>query len=483
MKFSERTFRRLFSVSLYKNRRLLLGEMDFYKDFTQETRGDPYPILCRSEETEERIENARYYVTSGEKGGIARLIGGHFPFASYETRLLSLHGRAGFLFRTDGRETAVLLEAGRDGDLFLVVRDEEQEEKTALRERFRPGLRFILSTRGDRADIYLDWEGMPRFSMTAELPSLEHILREDVFRKSAAAFFAGGEAATDSVTSFLDSGVSQADIRPVKYENGEPFLRDGKLYLTLSVRLEEGSYQGVFAWIPGTAEFEMTGALFFAAGDGSIAGDVASSLHFDRRMGKWILWACSFSHGHVLARACAEGELLRGVHIVDVHLMAPMGGKDPDSAFLGKRGDEDPDLIWSEERGKWILSLCRLTGEEKKYRYFFFESDDPLDGFRYVSQTGSGEDTGGSLICEEGELVLCCGRRFDARAEYRVYDPENPGSYELLHFDYDDGGFRGWGSLIFYKSGTRSRIFHLTFDRARGSGYNWSYGNLYCFEG
>lgn len=483
MRLSGRTFHRLFSINLYKNRRLLLGEMDFFKDFTKETRGDPYPVFRRSEGARETIGHARYRVTSEDEGGVTRLLCGHFPFASYEARLRFLRGRAGFVFRADGREAAVLLEADGNGQLFLVVREEGCEERIRMEARFRPGLAFLLSTRGDRIDVYLAEESVPRFQTTVTLKALSGILREEVFRTSFAAFCAGGEAETDRVTSFLDSGISQADIRPVKYENGAPYVRDGKIYLTLSVRMEEGSYQGVFSWIPGTAEFEMTGALFFAAGDGTIAGDVAASLHYDRRVDDWILWICSFSHGHVLARTRARGEFLRGVHIVDVRLMEPMGPGDHDEAFLGKEGDEDPDLIWSEERGEWILSLCRLTGTERKYRYFFFASEDPLDGYTCFARTGSGEDTGGSLLYDEGKLLLSCGSRFDARAEYRIYDPENPGAYELLRFDYDDGGFRGWGSLVAWESGNRIRLFHLTFDRAKGSGYNWSYGNLYCFEG
>jgi hypothetical protein len=30
--------------------------------------------------------------------------------------------------------------------------------------------------------------------------------------------------------------------------------------------------------------------------------------------------------------------------------------------------------------------------------------------------------------------------------------------------------------------GSRIRRFWLTFDRHNGSDYEWSYGNLYCFE-
>ena len=38
------------------------------------------------------------------------------------------------------------------------------------------------------------------------------------------------------------------------------------------------------------------------------------------------------------------------------------------------------------------------------------------------------------------------------------------------------------GCVIPVKTGSRMRHFLLTFDRHNGSGYNWSYGNFYCFE-
>ncbi len=76
----------------------------------------------------------------------------------------------------------------------------------------------------------------------------------------------------------MDSGISQADIRPIRYENGDVMIEQGKIYLSASIRLQEGCFQGIFSWVPGTAQFELTGALFFDAGDGLWAGDVASSI-------------------------------------------------------------------------------------------------------------------------------------------------------------------------------------------------------------
>ena len=49
-------------------------------------------------------------------------------------------------------------------------------------------------------------------------------------------------------------------------------------------------------------------------------------------------------------------------------------------------------------------------------------------------------------------------------------------------FDHPDGRFRGWGTVMPLRLGSRTRYFWLTFDRHGGSDYTWSYGNLYGFE-
>ena len=89
-----------------------------------------------------------------------------------------------------------------------------------------------------------------------------------------------------------------------------------------------------------------------------------------------------------------------------------------------------------------------------------------------------------AAVFDLGELSTCkrifaCGNSFNLRANYRIYTKD--GMIEPT-FDFDDGGFRGWGTIIPVKMGSR-RYFWLTFDRHNASDYNWSYGNIYCFEG
>jgi hypothetical protein len=74
-------FKRKFSISMYKNMNIPMGEMSFLKDFVNDTRGDLYPLLEKSAGCFERAGENRYYVSGGRA---ERVFSQLFPFATYE---------------------------------------------------------------------------------------------------------------------------------------------------------------------------------------------------------------------------------------------------------------------------------------------------------------------------------------------------------------------------------------------------------------
>jgi hypothetical protein len=256
-------------------------------------------------------------------------------------------------------------------------------------------------------------------------------------------------------------------------------VENGKIYLTASVRLQEKMHQGVFSWIPGTAEIDMCGALFYDSGDGRWCGDVAASVIYHRAEKRWYLWVCSFNHDHVLGHACFEGDPRFGVNVVDIELMKKAEEGNTYRDLVGFSGDEDPDMIYDEEGGRWLMAICRLDPESRRYRYVFFASQAPFEGYRYIGRGYEGAETGGSFVRIKGKLHFVCGNDFKLTSNYRIY---SEGGMVNAKFDLPDGGFRGWGTLLPIKCIGRTRYFWLTFDRHNGSDYNWSYGNIYCFE-
>lgn len=470
MEWKQWKFHRLFSKTMYKNLKLPLGVMAFTKDFVTDRRGDLYPLISKTPDCEETVENNCYKVL---RGSAERLIGRYFPFATYEATVTAETGAWGFSFSIpDGKATVVY-----DGSGFIFTAPDKTERFEYPKNA--ETMTVVVSCRGRSFDVYVLENGKPNIVCAFRTESFSGATLQKVFEKGFVSLQAGAGVRVRAVSFYLDCGVSQGDMRHIRYENGEVMVQDGKVYLSMSVRLEEGTYQGIFSWIPGTSEFQLTGALFFDCGDGRWCSDVASSILYHREKKMWYLWYCSFSHGHIPAHAAFRGDPRFGVNVIDTTLMEPAGPEHTIMDFVGFQRDEDPDFYFDEKSGKWRMAICRIDPATGNYRYVFFESDDPFEGYTFLGQGYDGCETGGSFTMLDGERIFACGNSFSKRADYRIYHADG---MREAKFDFDDGGFRGWGTIIPVEMGSRTRHFWLTFDRHKGSEWNWSYGNLYCFE-
>ena len=810
-------FHRLFSINPYRSLRMKLCEMSFCKDWPHTDRGEPYPIVREvGAALGEKVEDGRIAFSADEPGERARLIGRFFPYASSEVCVDALDGegaRVGLEFAArSGRGSSYTAEDAPGLCVFVERAGAEvcvcHEEFVGGRSlgvvrhgtrAFTPGGVLFVSAHGAFFDVSLGRE----FVCTIQAEGFSDICRRSAFMNAGVSLYvalpAGGRAAVSRAESFLDGGLSHADMKPVRYEDGTPILENGRLFLTLSSRLQAGAYQYVVSWKPSTCELRPEGAIFFDYGDGRWCADVAISLIYHRERREWLFWATAFSHGHILCHGTSAGDPRFGITALDATLMeaqkpdsdvsngglpiqtsgaekdgelaqtkdctcgkvgaartsasddvlsvqagdcgaemadglartedcacgkvgavrasasddvlsAQAGGRvaemdggqaqteecacgkvgaarafasddalsaqagwrgaemadgqtrtedcacgkvgaarasasddvlsaqagwrvaeiadgqtrtedcacgkvgaarafasdevlsvqaggrvaemdggqaqtkecacgkagaarafasdevlsvqagvarisasdevlsvqaggrvaemadgqartkdcacgkvgaarafasddvlsvqvgaarafasddvlsvqaggrvasvaelDDDTLWLAKTGDEDPDFTYDRERGKWYMTICRSV-KGAGYRYFLFESDEPFSGYRHVCHTESGENTGGLMVRIRGRRALVCGSDFKARAEYRVYPLGDFSHFQRLMCDFDDGGFRGWGSLMPVPCGNRTKYVWMTFDRHNGSDYNWSYGNLYAYE-
>ena len=469
-------FKRKFSLSMYKNMGISLGEMCFLKDFVNDTRGDLYPLLEKSPDCTERISENRYYVSGGSA---ERMFCQLFPFATYELNVQSVCGEVGFVFRLPDVAASITM-VSRESGRHLSYRCAERTQVIDIPESFTEHSPWLVTLRPGYFDIYYRQNGGANYLATVEEPLFAESNRYNTFKDSNVSLIASGEVCVISAAACLDNGVSIADFRAVRYEDGTVIHEGGKIYFTCSIRAHASSYQAIFSWVPGTTQLEMTGALFFDHGDGFWRGYVASVLLYNRKAGKWYVWTSSFAHAHILAYGQFDGDPRFGISVADVTIMDKAGENDPLTAFLGFHRDEDPDLVYDTENDRWLLAICRIDNNTNKYVYTFFESNDPFRNFRYIGRGVDGaSETGGCFLRVDGELHFVCGNAFDKRSEYRIY---NKDGMKEAKFRYPDGGFRGWGCVIPVTLGSRKRYFWLTFDRHNGSSYNWSYGNFYCFE-
>ena len=500
LSLSEMHFHRRWCVNPAHLLRYPLARMDLHHDFlAMPERGDPYPLLARCGDPAERVENGRWVTENpgAKPASLCRMVGGYFPFTTSAVRIgeLSEGAALGVCVRSEGHALALLCRrSGARGELLL---RRDGEEVSLGESEYAPGTELRIALAGVFFDLWtLSPGGEPCFLHTGEYPPFADIARRDIFSHAEVAVIcelpAGGAAACEGAESYLDAGAAQADLRPICYEDGSPMLEDGRLYLTLSVRNRSCEFQAVCSLLPGSCDLRMEGAHFFDQGDGRYGGGGASCVRFDRATGLWYVWSISFYPKHILCHAVARTDLRHGLHLLRMTEMPTekegeeMPTLSDDRLFLGKFGDEDPALFFDTARREWLLCVCRVIreGEEERYCYHLFRSRDPFDGFVFDSRTEIGSNTGGSFLRVGGKLVFVCGSDFSARARYDIFDPEDGmrhlGSIAVRH---DDGGFRGWGSIVPIPCGSDLVYHWITFDRQLSAPEgNWSYGNIYCFE-
>lgn len=471
MNIQDMTWHRLFSQSFCKSKKLPLSEMSFVRDFITDTRGDLHPLISKSEDCRESVKDNAYHLLAGRA---QRLLGQYFPYASYEVRFSASPGSCGFVFQIPNAQASVICNANS-----VTFAADDREETLPLPDTANERT-MIVTCRRQYFDVYFPQNGVARFFHTFCAESFENCAAQKVFQRGFATVSAAGSVDIHAASFYIDCGVAQADIRPVHYENGDILHENGKIYLTLSVRMQENGFQGTFSWVPGTSRLELTGAVFFDCGDGIWRNYLASSLLFDRGTKQWYVWVSAFEHQRQLACGAFAGDPRFGVNVVDVTVMDTAADGDSYQDFVSFKGDEDPDFYYNEEENKWYMAVCRIDPVTQSYRYAFFTSDDPFTGYRYIGCGHTGDETGGSFVTVEGQRLFVYGNAFNKRANYRIYSKD--GIFDAK-FDFDDGGFRDWGSIIPVRQGSRTRCFWITFDRQKGSDYNWSYGNIYCFEG
>lgn len=464
-------FKRKFSKTMYKNLKINLGEMTFFKDFVNDTKGDLYPIKDKSDDCLEFVKDNRYVL---ESGSISRMICQFFPYATYKATYTASNADVGFLFNlvdTDARLTL-------NGNVLSFECNGRKEEKELASNLISEENSLIVSCRPGAFDVYLEINGKPEYQHTVYEDAFLDSNIESVFSNSYAYLYVSGIAIIKEACSYIDSGISFADIRPIKYEDGEVIQEDGKIYFTATIRMQENSFQGIFSWNYTTSSINLTGAVFYDSGDGRWRNYLAPVFIYHREKKEWLIWVSSFEHKHILAYSKFEGDPRFGVNVVDVKFMKEASPDSDITDFVGFKGDEDPDLLYDEQNGRWLLAICRVV-PKIGYAYLFFESDDPFLNFRYIGRGEPGSETGGSFVRRNGELAFVCGNAYSPRSQYRIYTKHG---MEIADFNHPDGGFRGWGSVFKIKAGSRTRYFWLTFDRHNGSNYGWSYGNFYCFE-
>jgi hypothetical protein len=218
---------------------------------------------------------------------------------------------------------------------------------------------------------------------------------------------------------FGQAGVRDPHV--VQHADGRPFIRDGKLYLTMT-NAGLGFFQQAHwaVWtldLTNPTRLEQVAVLFFAR-DGVVLGDHAGQIVYDDRTGRFILLMSSWGdfnfQGVHIRHATTRANVLSGVHVIPTErLPLPTAVSSWDPALT--RVD-----------GRWRLAFVESEAQQPAFIFHPALAIGPRgadysEGLTLVGADNTVDQTEGTIIQRVGHQWYLFASDGDAR-NYPVYD-------------------------------------------------------------
>lgn len=344
--------------------------------------------------------------------------------------------------------------------------------------------KIILQMVGSGLVLYHQDQALPAVIGQSDFSSYLDLRRKDILQSFQSKLFLhlkDAEVEISRIEMALTTGVGQADIRAITYENGEPFLDQGRLWYTMSIRGRALPHhiQGVFSMDPGIFDIRLEGVILFDRDDGILRNELASHIFYDRKDKVWRGLTTGFS-----AYANPEKEKKQ--------LLAIESNRDPRFGFsimkaspFGMVGDiEDPHILYDEKAGKWRMLTCEnLQG----YKAIVLESDHWDRDYTKIAGPVTHNSTGTS-IQKIGDQRYC----FSGSKEREIFIYTYPDLKEVGVLDMDlppwneSSGTRVWPNVVQLPEAYPFPYVALMMDRFNYPGMkgpHWTYGALYLYHG
>jgi len=420
-------------------------------------------------------------------------LGGFNPFATYIMDVSNFEGQGqiGFQFSDDRDNQFIVslhVEENKilDAKLNIMVQGEDKLDTSILTNipgdiKF-PG-RIILQMLGSGLNLLWQETGLPIMIGQSDFSEFIDLRKTKYFHSFSANLYFNLLEAKVSIRhaeSSFTTGLGQADIRAMTYKDGSPFLDQGRLWYTISIRGRALPHhiQGVFSLDPSVFDIRLEGVIVFDRGDGILRNEISSHIFYDKEKDIWQGLTTGFS---AYANAGEEKQIL-----------AVESKKDPRFGFsimqarpTGIVGDiEDSHILFDEEAQKWRLLTCE---NHQGYKAVILESDTWDEGYQRISGPVE-ENSTGTSIQKIGEKQFCfAGSSAREIFIYSYPDLEKVGTLNMDLPPWDpSSGTRVWPNVVMLPAGYPSRFVALMMDRYNFPGQegpHWSYGALYLYFG
>lgn len=450
----------------------------------------------RGEHSEVALDGQLLTIHSERETETAIWFGGFNPFATYSLDIQTAKGtgEVGFEFSdAEGKNRFLVKVAFGDSlltDARLKVLDGDQvvaDESIAINAGKVQNAKgkLILQMLGSGLTLFMQQGGeLPQVIGQSDFNPYLDLRKKEYMENFHSRLFAqlqNGQVGIRKVNMTLGTGMGQADIRAITYENGEPLLDQGRLWYTMTIRGRALPHhtQGVFSMDPSVFDVKLEGLIVFDRNDGLLRNEVASHIFYDRQQEIWRGITTGFS-----AYANPEKEKKQ--------LLAIESKRDPRFGFsvmkaapFGMVGDiEDPHILYDAEAEKWRMLACE---NHDGYKAIVLESDHWNRDYEQIAGPVAHNSTGTS-IQKIGNTRFC----FSGSSERRIFVYTYPDLVEVGSLVMDlppwdeTSGTRVWPNVVQLPEGYPFRYVALMMDRFNYPGQqgpHWSYGALYLYHG
>jgi hypothetical protein len=395
-------------------------------------------------------------ITAKTESESALWIGGFNPYGTYDLSFSGTEGnsgKAGVEFATPDNNNRLSVLAGFNGKECTTIQwqvfvdeNENQNEIITLEEPVIGPFILRVQMVGTKVNILVEQNevtkpiGAREFIKFIDLRRKEHI-RSFEFRLLSR-LNAGAAITIKEARAALTSGMGQADLCAITYKDGSPFLDQGRLWFTMTIRGRHFP-QGVFSMNPSVFDIRMEGVIAFDRGDGLLRNELASHIYYDEEADEWRGLTVGMS-SHYDPKAPwfePEKEIKKGIWAIS-------SKKDPRFGFSVMKAkpvvlpnsSEDPHIIYDSEAEKWRVLAC-AWGEGKMEGQFpaaLYESDN-WDG-PYVMIAGPVEvNSTGCLIQKIGSQYYAIFGSADRKFYVYSYpDLKQLGSLNMFRPPWDE---------------------------------------------
>lgn len=423
--------------------------------------------------------------------------GGINPYATYELDIESVDGddtevgiELARLGLRDKIQVLVCSSKDQRGIYVRMYKDAKQEREYRFSDSLPEGpFQLRVQLYGHGLGVFITQHGVTEY--LDHIPTRENFgdildFRQiDTARNSTFNIYSNlkGKVLINKASSYLSSGVGQADIRLISYEDLSLYMEDERLWFTFSCRGLDiaQSAQGVLSINPSVFDVRFEGMIVFDHGDGLLRNDYASHLFYDRNEKEWHAYVSDFGGSYRMDERSNTG------------LVTAYSPKDPRRGFSVMRAkrvepelmeghNEDPCIFFDPDVKKWRLLTSSFTDGDIVSRTY--ESDTWNGKFTPLAMPIKMNSTGTSIQKIGNRYYALMGGRENLRV-HSYPDLALLGELNLkLQPHWPDYAGRVWASVVPLPEGYPYRYVLLTMDRPnfpRVKGANWSYGALYFY--